>query len=84
VLGEHGRFFRTAAELALLLEQAEADEAAVRQRALALQERAERVYRWEDVADRYEQLCRQLAAGVSTRGRGTGRRVTSGAPSSHG
>jgi hypothetical protein len=84
VLGEDGRFFRTAAELAALLEQAEAAPAAVRERALLLQQRAEQAYRWDDVADRYEKLCRQLAQGVSTRGRASGRRAAAPATSAAG
>ena len=74
VLGEHGRFFGTPAELAPLLEQAEADSDASAKRGRLLQDRAATTYRWDDVAQAYEDLARRLAAGQSTRGRATGRR----------
>jgi glycosyltransferase involved in cell wall biosynthesis len=73
VLGESGRFFGSAAELAPLLEAAEADPADVASRAAQALVEAAR-YDWDEVAKRYEQLCERLAAGWSLRGQASGRR----------
>jgi glycosyltransferase involved in cell wall biosynthesis len=62
VLGEHGRYFGDAATLATAFNRAEADPAAALDRGQHLQEVARRRYRWDDVADRYEELCRDLVA----------------------
>jgi glycosyltransferase involved in cell wall biosynthesis len=62
VLGEHGRYFTTAANLAGLLVDAEQDPAAVAGRGRSLQDRA-RDYDWDAVADGYERLARDLRAG---------------------
>ncbi len=73
VLGPAGRFFATPAELAALLDAAEADPGEVAERALRTRAEADR-YDWDEVAKRYEQLCERLAAGWSQRGRASGRR----------
>ena len=74
VTGEHGRSFRTAADLARLLEAAESDPAGTVARGRMLQQRAATVYTWHAVADEYERLCRDLDAGVSQHGVLSGRR----------
>jgi len=74
VAGGQGRYFGDAAELAALLERAEAHPHERDQRSVQLRERARSEYRWDDVADRYEDLCRRLSAGASS-ARGSGRRT---------
>ena len=74
VLGTDGAFFSDPAGLAALLERAEADPDSTRRTGTALQSRAAVRYRWDDVADRYEDLCRRLAGGMSRRGTSDGRR----------
>ena len=73
VLGPCGRFFRSPAELAALLDKAEADPAEMARLAGRVREQAAR-FDWDEVAKRYEQLCERLAAGWSQRGRASGRR----------
>jgi len=73
VLGASGRFFGSPAELAALLEAAEADPTDVAARAAQARVEAAR-YDWDDVAKRYEQLCEQLQAGRTQQGRASGRR----------
>jgi glycosyltransferase involved in cell wall biosynthesis len=73
VLGPSGRFFASPAELAALLEAAEADPADVRARAAQARVEAKR-YDWDEVAKAYEQLCERLAGGWSRRGQASGRR----------
>ena len=73
VLGSAGRYFAEPEELARLIEDAEADPAAAAGRGQAARDRAAR-YDWNDVADRYELLCRRLAGAsrahaAQTRGR---------------
>jgi glycosyltransferase involved in cell wall biosynthesis len=74
VLDEDGWYFADAAELADRLVAAEADPEGVVATGQRHQQRAEACYRWDDVADRYEDLCRRLAGGASQRGTATGRR----------
>ncbi|KAA9376442.1 glycosyltransferase family 1 protein [Microbispora cellulosiformans] len=62
VLGETGEFFADAASLAKAVEDAEADPARGRARGDAARERARTEYTWDDVAARYEALCRDLLA----------------------
>lgn len=69
VLGEDGLFWSDAGDLKTLITQAEEDVAGFIERGRRLQDRAARCYRWEDVADRYEQMCLRLAAGRRLRGR---------------
>lgn len=61
VVGTSGRFFRTATELTELLNAAKATLEGQHQRRAGVRTRAEREYRWDDVAGSYEQLCRRLA-----------------------
>ncbi len=63
VLGDAGRYFRTAADVAQLVEQSELDQDNQRSRGRAARDRAG-LYDWDLVADRYEALCRRLATGV--------------------
>jgi glycosyltransferase involved in cell wall biosynthesis len=74
VLGEHGRFFTDPADLATLLDDAEAHPDASVDRGKALRDRAAAHYRWDDVALGYERLLSRLASGRSTRGLASGRR----------
>jgi len=67
VLGDDGRFFRSAGDLTTLFEHSEARAVAVAERGRRLQSRAEALYRWDDVADQYEVLCRGLAQGSVAR-----------------
>ena len=71
VLGDAGRFFATPEGLPELIAQAERDEADIVRRRAASRRRAA-AYDWDDVADRYEKLCRNLV------GRRSGGAMTSG------
>lgn len=62
VLGSAAQTWSSSAELAGLLEMSEAEPAATAERGRLGQERAAAEYRWDDVADAYERLCRTLAA----------------------
>lgn len=73
VLGDDGRYFTGAHDVAPALEEAEADLAASRARGEALRRRATR-YDWDDVALGYERLVRSLAGRELRRPRGAGRR----------
>lgn len=74
VLGAAGRWFATPDDVAREVVAAEADPAAAVARGQALRRRADD-YDWDDVADRYEDLCRRLAAGEARgRRRPSGRR----------
>lgn len=75
VLGRDGRYFSTSEELAPLIENAETDAREAAARGGRLRERAAALYRWDEVAVRYEQLCVELARGVPQRARATGRRL---------
>jgi glycosyltransferase involved in cell wall biosynthesis len=74
VLGEHGQYFHSAAELAQLIEAAEADPAATQARGECIRRIADD-YNWDDVADRYEELCEQLLTLQFPTRRPSGRRV---------
>lgn len=67
VLGDTGRFFHDPQALAPLLEWVESDPAAARALGERGRDRAARRYVWDDVALGYEQLCRDLAAGLARR-----------------
>jgi glycosyltransferase involved in cell wall biosynthesis len=67
VLGGTGRFFRSAAELAALVEWTERAPDTARARGAAARDRAAATYRWDEVAKGYEQLCAELLAGTRTR-----------------
>lgn len=75
VLGQHGMFFDDDATLRELLDAAEAFPAHHRAIGTWLQYRIDTVYRWEEVADGYEQLARDLAARRVRRGAASGRRT---------
>lgn len=59
VLGGAGTYFATSADVREAIERAEQDPDGQRARGAASRERA-RTYRWDDVADAYEELCRRL------------------------
>jgi glycosyltransferase involved in cell wall biosynthesis len=61
VLGDAGRYFRTPADVAARIDEAEDDLAGCAERGQALAQRAAR-YDWDDVADGYEQLAFDLVA----------------------
>ncbi len=74
VLEDHGRYFSTPDDIALRVKEAEADPEDANLRGLALQHDISR-YNWDDVAERYEQLCLDLVSGARRRNRAlTGRR----------
>ncbi|WP_152187767.1 DUF1972 domain-containing protein [Georgenia satyanarayanai] len=61
VLGDAGTYFSSPADVRAALEVAELDPPGQRARGALLRERA-RDYRWDDVADSYEQLCLRLVS----------------------
>jgi len=63
VLGPAGLFFADPHGLARIIEAAEADRDTSRARGLALRDRAETTYNWDDVAAGYSALAARLAAG---------------------
>ena len=63
VLGETGRFFATASDLAALLDDASDTPSDLVARGEAGQVRVRERYDWDRVADDYERLCAGLAAG---------------------
>ena len=75
VLGTDGRYFADAAALAEAIDDAETDPYETAARGVRLQRVASTKYRWDDVADAYEALCRRLIAGGSQKGSASGRRV---------
>ena len=79
VLGDDGRYFRSPAQVARLVEAAEDDAASAAARGAALRVRAG-AYDWDQVADAYEDLCRRLAARQAVRAGSSGRRVRDRAP----
>ena len=68
VLGADGLFWSDAGDLKTLITDAEDDLADLAVRGRRLQQRAALCYRWDEVADRYEQMCLRLAAGRRLRG----------------
>lgn len=75
VLGADGRFFTDPEGVATAIDAAEADPADATARGRRLQQVAGTTYRWDDVADEYEALCRRLIAGQSQKGSVSGRRT---------
>lgn len=74
VLGDVGWYFSDVDDLAARLEAAETDPAALRERGVRSRARVAAAYRWDDVAERYEQLAERLVAGESRRLEVGGRR----------
>ncbi|GAA4422119.1 glycosyltransferase [Georgenia halophila] len=72
VLGAAGKYFASSDEVRVALERAERDPGGQQDRGTVSRERA-RTYRWDDVADSYEELCRRLVMGPVQR-RASGRR----------
>lgn len=75
VVGRNGGFWRTPAEVAALLEGAEANPKLCRRLGRQLQQAVTR-YNWDDVTDRYEKLLNDLAAGAYPKRRPSGLRRT--------
>lgn len=75
VLGDDGLFFRDADDLSKLIDSAEAHPKDLAHRGERLRMRAAELYRWDDVADRYERLCASLAGGSVAINAATGRRT---------
>jgi glycosyltransferase involved in cell wall biosynthesis len=73
VLGDAGRYFSDAGDVARLVDEGEADEKALVRAGLRARERAKR-YDWDVVADGYEQLARRLADDGQRIRRPSGRR----------
>lgn len=61
VLGDGGVYFSSNADVRDAVERSEQDPSGERARGAELRERA-RTYRWDDVADSYEELCRRLVS----------------------
>ena len=80
VLGEDGQYFSTTADLARLLEKAESDTAAARDRGDAARRRVGERYRWDAVAAGYEELCQDLHDRTRTRARRRVRPLGAAAP----
>lgn len=73
VLGETGRFWATPPEVTRLVEDVETHPATERARGRHGQRLAAERFRWDDVADRYEKLCDDLAGRARRARRGKGR-----------
>jgi glycosyltransferase involved in cell wall biosynthesis len=67
VLGRDGRYFTDPESAARSFDAAEANPGLCGTIGLALQERAERIYDWDDVTSGYERLATRLARGYSLR-----------------
>jgi hypothetical protein len=74
-LGDAGRYWNSAAEVAALIERAEHERDATLCRGEQSRARAA-AYEWDDVAACYEKLCERLAARDVRRVRVSGRRST--------
>ncbi|WP_193608515.1 DUF1972 domain-containing protein [Nocardioides lijunqiniae] len=75
VLGEDGAYFAGPADLPDLLLSAERQPRPAGERGVRNRARAAQRYDWLEVAASYEQLCKQLESGESTRRRVSGRRL---------
>jgi glycosyltransferase involved in cell wall biosynthesis len=75
VLGDTGRFFANAGDLERLVEATEEDPAQAHDLGESGRKRAAEMYRWDTVAAGYEQLCQDLFARVTPRGRGVSPRT---------
>jgi len=76
VLGDTGRYWRTAEDVRVLLESTEQSPEGALARGQRTQTRAA-AYDWDDVATGYEDLCARLASGDVPDRRPSGRRTTS-------
>lgn len=76
VLGGTGEFFSDEESVASRVEAAERDADLTRLRGEAARDRA-KLYNWDDVADRYEALCKRLITDGPQRRRPSGRRMNS-------
>ncbi|MFS2242875.1 glycosyltransferase [Microbacterium sp. OR16] len=65
VLDDEGWFFETTRDVSAAFAEAEAHPARVAALSAAGRERARHEFRWDDVADAYEQLAERVAAGAS-------------------
>lgn len=65
VLQDAGRYFTTSADVSAAIERSEQDRTGQQARGVMLRERAQS-YRWDDVADSYEELCRRLVTGPAS------------------
>ena len=74
VLGDAGRFWTSSEDVRALVESAESDPLAQVERGRLSRDRAA-LYDWDEVADRYEELCRRLAVEGPVRHRPSGRRT---------
>lgn len=74
VLGEFGRYFAGPPDIAPLLFAAEVLPEEATERGLHFRTRAAHRYDWLEVAAGYEQLCKHLDSGESTRGAASGER----------
>lgn len=73
VLDTAGCYFKTPADVRRLVEEAESDNETCTKRGQASLERA-KLYNWDDVADKYENLARRLITKGFPRQRATGKR----------
>jgi hypothetical protein len=73
VVGDAGRCFSSVDDVAMLFNEAEADRASTMRRGERSRDRAA-LYRWDDVAVSYENLCEQLAGRTFAGSRPSGRR----------
>ncbi|HEY5822666.1 MAG TPA: DUF1972 domain-containing protein [Propionibacteriaceae bacterium] len=74
VLGQHADYFTTSDDVSQLVMKAEGDPDLAAERGRALQQDIHR-YNWDDVADRYAELCGRLARREYPRRRPSGRRT---------
>lgn len=73
VLGDAGEYFSTVEDVSVLTEKAERCSSGLVSRGAAAGRRA-KLYSWDDIAEGYEQLCRDIITGILHRQRGKGRR----------
>lgn len=83
VLGENGVYFAGASDVGRLIRAAEADPAAGDMRGVAGRRRAVATYCWDEVAEQYEDLCRELIATRAPSPRRTKPRSRPGSVPSH-
>lgn len=67
VLADSGEYFTDPADLAAVIDRTELDDLDISRRGAAAGRRAA-AYDWDDVTDRYEQLCRRLASARTSDG----------------